>query len=166
MALRATSLKTLSFNGGSPWPYRLSGHYSFCLSCHGFPSPLDGVGLSALPHEITCTKIFLTVLEQKRPDEAWKIVARLHHKSDDVSESFARDEFDQMSQQVEVDEALAADESWLALFKKPSYRKRVICAFIMMYAGQASGNLVIASTSSTSLQYCSEIVDPSQIIAS
>jgi MFS family permease len=91
--------------------------------------------------------ILLLVLERKRRDEAWKIIARLHQRSDDSSDSFAQKEFYQMCRQIEVDEALAAGESWLALFQKPSYRKRVICAFFMMYAGQASGNLVIASIS-------------------
>ncbi|TAQ87445.1 hypothetical protein B7494_g4225 [Chlorociboria aeruginascens] len=87
------------------------------------------------------------LLEQKRSDEAWKIVERLHHRSDDPTDSFAKKEFYQMSRQVEADEALAAGETWLSLFSKPSYRKRVICAFFMMYAGQASGNLVIANYS-------------------
>ncbi|KAF3395419.1 Sugar transporter STL1 [Talaromyces pinophilus] len=75
---------------------------------------------------------------------AWEVISKLHYES---AEGLARAEFEQMLQQIRADIAAAENESLLDLFRKPSYRKRCICAFLVMYAGQASGNLVIANYS-------------------
>lgn len=85
------------------------------------------------------------MLFQNRHEEAWKIVAKLHHRANDPDGLFAREEFTQMSQQVKADQAAIKSETVMDLFRKPSYRKRMVCAFLMMYAAQSTGNLVIYS---------------------
>ncbi|KAI9870980.1 MAG: hypothetical protein M1830_003560, partial [Pleopsidium flavum] len=83
------------------------------------------------------------LLLQRRRDEAWKIVARLHLGADDPDQVFAREEFYQMSRQVETDRVLYENETLMDLFRKPSYRKRMICGFLTMFAAESSGILVI-----------------------
>lgn len=84
-----------------------------------------------------------------RHDEAWAILSKLHGISDDDDSSpeaiFAKEEFYQMRHQVAADKRQAAIDggSLKALFSKPSYRKRLFCAFITMFAAQSTGNLVV-----------------------
>lgn len=60
---------------------------------------------------------------------------------------FAKEEFYQMSCQVRVDKVTASDETFMTLFKKPSYRKRMICAFLVMFGSESTGILVLYSES-------------------
>ncbi|EXJ66855.1 uncharacterized protein A1O5_10050 [Cladophialophora psammophila CBS 110553] len=82
------------------------------------------------------------VLFQDRRDEAWAIISKLHGATDN-QQLFAREEFYQISRQADADKLLSSHESLLDLFRKPSYRKRMFCAFVTMFAAQASGNLVL-----------------------
>jgi hypothetical protein len=50
-----------------------------------------------------------------------------------------------MSEQVTADKEAYGDVSLLDLFRKPNYRKRMICGGVTMWAAEASGNLVIYS---------------------
>lgn len=50
-----------------------------------------------------------------------------------------------MSRQVDADKLLHSEEGLLDLWRKPSYRKRMICAFLTMFASESSGILVIYS---------------------
>lgn len=93
------------------------------------------------------------VIIKDRPDEAWVVMERLHgiqgHDEHSPMAVFAREEFYQMRQQVAADKRMAAIEgdSIKTLFTKPSYRKRMICAFFTMFAAESTGILVIYSTS-------------------
>jgi hypothetical protein len=88
-------------------------------------------------------------LYKDRPAEAWKVVSKLHGNNEEGDDSaiasFAREEFYQMTHQVQADKAMAAGESLMTLFKKPSYRKRMICAFLTMFGAESTGILVIYS---------------------
>ena len=46
-----------------------------------------------------------TVLRKGRREESWDIIAKLHGGVDDDSMIYAREEFYQMTQQVQIDEA-------------------------------------------------------------
>ncbi|CAK7234124.1 hypothetical protein SCUCBS95973_008828 [Sporothrix curviconia] len=89
------------------------------------------------------------LIMKDRPDEAWAILAKLHgiagHEQGSQEATFAREEFYQMRQQVAADKRLAAIEgaSITTLFTKPSYRKRMFCAFMTMFAAESSGILVV-----------------------
>ena len=50
-----------------------------------------------------------------------------------------------MSRQVEADRSMRDSMSLMELWRKPSYRKRMICGFITMFASESSGILVIYS---------------------
>lgn len=88
------------------------------------------------------------MLFKDRPSDAWKVVSKLHgsgEEADATVASFAREEFYQMSQQVQADKIMATGESFMTLFKKVSYRKRMICAFLTMFGAESTGILVIYS---------------------
>jgi hypothetical protein len=90
-----------------------------------------------------------TVLTRDRRNKAWAIISRLY--GDDSSEdsgSYAREEFNQMVQQVQVDESAWAQGGNRQLFTKPSYRKRMWMGFFIQYAAQSTGAQVIYS------EYC------------
>lgn len=85
------------------------------------------------------------VLVQGRAQEAWSIVARLHQRSDNPEQLFAREEFYQMSRQVDADKSMRDSMSLKELWTKSSYRKRMICGAITMFASESSAILVIYS---------------------
>ena len=93
----------------------------------------------------------MTVIMNDRYDEAWKVITKLHGLSREEATSplstFAREEFNQIKQQVSADKAAASHETVLHLFTKPSYRKRMICAFMTMFAAESTGILVVYSKS-------------------
>jgi fucose permease len=81
---------------------------------------------------------------QNRPQDAWKVIQKLHESGKDSSrDSFAKEEFYQMTQQVNVDQEMARGESVKTLFTKRSYRKRMFCAFMTMFASESTGILVV-----------------------
>lgn len=59
--------------------------------------------------------------------------------------SFAREEFYQIRQQAISDASTSSKETFWTLFTKPSYRKRMICAFLVMFASESTGILVVYS---------------------
>lgn len=90
-----------------------------------------------------------TVLMNDRTDEAWEVVLKLHANEKDKGGSayFAEEEFYQMKHQVIADKNSAAGETIWTLFTRPSYRKRMICAFLTMFGAASTGILVIYSAS-------------------
>lgn len=89
------------------------------------------------------------MLIQNRPDDSWKVVLRLHGVGNDASSetvSFAKQEFYQMRVQAAADSHMAAIETVWTLFRKPSYRKRMICAFLTMFGSESTGILVVYSS--------------------
>jgi hypothetical protein len=85
---------------------------------------------------------------RNRPDGAWAVTSKLHGspKAHDAQASlFAKEEFYQMSHQVAVDQAMGVNENVLTLFKKPSYRRRMVCAFLTTFGAESTGILVVYS---------------------
>jgi hypothetical protein len=100
--------------------------------------------LSPFHYETTDTNQMNTVLMQGRRQEAWDIVEKLHNSEKDSSRiSFAREEFYQMTYQVSADQEMARSETVTTLFTKPSYRKRMFCAFMTMFASESTAILVV-----------------------
>ena len=83
------------------------------------------------------------MLTRDRVEEAWKIVRRLHGDPNDEEDTFARNEFYQMVQQVQLDSTAWAQTGNKALFTKPSYRKRMWMGFFIQYSAQTTGAMVI-----------------------
>jgi hypothetical protein len=83
---------------------------------------------------------------QNRVDDAWHVVEKLHGSHSNVeAETFAKEEFYQMRCQVAADQTMASGETVWTLFTKPSYRKRMICAFLTMFGAESTGILVVYS---------------------
>ncbi|OAG33838.1 hypothetical protein AYO21_12057 [Fonsecaea monophora] len=86
------------------------------------------------------------LLMKDRRDSAWEVINLLHNTDKDSDShhiSFAREEFYQMSHQVSADLQISRTETLSTLFTKPSYRKRMFCAFMTMFATESTGILVI-----------------------
>lgn len=99
---------------------------------------------------MTCV---LAVISHGRAEEAWDVLGRLHYDPKDASQSFAREEFHQITTQLAADHATYGHVTILDLFRKPHFAKRMLCAAIVMFTSQAGGNLVIYSKSQLYLKY-------------
>lgn len=81
-----------------------------------------------------------------RLDEARSILQRLHcTNKDGDDDAYALAELYQIQKQVMIDRTLG--NSWMHIFKKPSYRKRAFLAIGTEAIIQCSGVLVINSES-------------------
>lgn len=79
------------------------------------------------------------LLMRGRSDEAWKIIEKLHDSKNNSSAiSFAREEFYVMKNQVEADLELAKQATWMSMFRSPSDRKRLFCAFMTMFGSEST----------------------------
>lgn len=78
---------------------------------------------------------------QDRIDEARVILDRLHSDPTDPDNEYARSEFYQIQKQIFIDRTL--ESSWIAMFRRPSYRKRAMYAIGTTFFIQCSGVLVI-----------------------
>ncbi|KZO90717.1 general substrate transporter [Calocera viscosa TUFC12733] len=84
------------------------------------------------------------LLLKGRRDEAWTIISKLHSRPGDPDDAYARDEFRQMVQQVQLDQA-AWDRGggMKQVITKPSYRRRMWIGFFTQYAAQTTGAMVV-----------------------
>lgn len=97
---------------------------------------------------------------QNRPEDAWEVVSKLHgngNAEDQTAISFAKEEFYQISRQAEADRVISANETIWTLFTKPSYRRRMICAFLTMFGSESTGILVVYSEYSMKLVHLMSI---------
>jgi hypothetical protein len=76
---------------------------------------------------------------QNRPEEARKVIYRLHATK--IDQTFAEQEFQEMTLQAEIDSTL--ESSWISMFTKPSHRKRVAIICWMCFIGQSTAVMVI-----------------------
>lgn len=74
---------------------------------------------------------------QGREIEAEAILIRLHAKSNDPNHDVAKAEFYQIKRQIEIDRTLG--NSWIHIWKKPSYRKRALLGMGTTSIIQCSG---------------------------
>lgn len=81
---------------------------------------------------------------KNRTHEAWAVLGKLHDaKISSERSSFAKEELYQITHQVAEDQELARSETVWTLFTKASYRKRMICAFLVMFGSESTGILVV-----------------------
>lgn len=76
-----------------------------------------------------------------RNDEAWKILSRLHHNTNDPDEIETHEEFYQMRKQIELEHV--NPRGYWAILTTPSYRKRAFLSCFVQLAANSSGGLVI-----------------------
>jgi hypothetical protein len=80
-----------------------------------------------------------------RHEEAFAVLQRLHHDSNDPTNSSAQAEYLQISQQVGFDRQQKA--GYWQMFTKPSWRKRSLITLFLFFASQSTGILGIANYS-------------------
>jgi hypothetical protein len=80
------------------------------------------------------------LIYNRRDEEGLQVLMKLHSYSEDLESRYAYAEFEQIKQQVELDRA--SERSWLALWKTPNTRKRMIFGFLVIAIAQSSGVLV------------------------
>lgn len=79
------------------------------------------------------------LLMANRVDDAKKVVRNLHKLSRHEEHHFAMAEFYQMQKQIEYDRSL--NPSYWQMFKRPSYRKRLLMTFGYAVLGQSTAVL-------------------------
>ncbi|RKK76706.1 hypothetical protein BFJ68_g10315 [Fusarium oxysporum] len=82
------------------------------------------------------------LLQNDYPDEALVVLKRLHANVHDSEFEFARKEFHDMQQQLNLEKAVGKD-SYLDLLTERSMLKRVAAGFLTMFGAQCTGTLVI-----------------------
>ncbi|KAI3584180.1 general substrate transporter [Fusarium oxysporum f. sp. albedinis] len=80
------------------------------------------------------------IIYNRRDEVGLQVLMKLHSYSEDLDSRYAHAEFEQIKQQVELDRA--SERSWLALWKSPNTRKRMIFGFLVIAIAQSSGVLV------------------------
>jgi len=86
------------------------------------------------------------LLSKGNREEAWQVLKTLRASLDDPEDIIAKEEFYQTQEQLRLDsEKLAALNMsvWTAVWKKPSYRNRMIIGFLTQWGAEFAGPLVI-----------------------
>ncbi|KAF2009416.1 general substrate transporter [Aaosphaeria arxii CBS 175.79] len=78
-----------------------------------------------------------------RHQEAYTTLKALHARGENSSDQVAKAEFCQIVQQLQFERATAAPNSWISIFKAPSYRKRLLLGFGVQFIAQSTGVLVV-----------------------
>ncbi|OAA60346.1 General substrate transporter [Niveomyces insectorum RCEF 264] len=107
------------------------------LAIQAIPPLLCGAGIVYLPESPRW------LISQDRDEEALAVVRKLHHDPTNPDDTFAFREYQQIRQQFEIDRR--NEVSLYQLFAKPSYRKRMIIGFIVLFGAQTTGTTVIAN---------------------
>ena len=81
-----------------------------------------------------------------RTDEALRVLLRLRQSLADPEDAVAEIEYMQITKQVELEASklsTAGGSVWTAVWKKPSYRKRMMIGFLMQWGSEFAGPLII-----------------------
>lgn len=84
---------------------------------------------------------YLVWVDEK--DEAWRVLRILHYDVDDPQEEAAQAELQQITLQVAFDKTQKA--GYIAIFRKPSWRKRALITIFLLFATQCTGILAIGN---------------------
>ncbi|KIM94679.1 hypothetical protein OIDMADRAFT_60456 [Oidiodendron maius Zn] len=87
------------------------------------------------------------LLMKGRDDDAWKVMGKLHSTTNAKENEYVQKEMFQMTRQIELDRTLPS--SWLEIFRRPSYRKRMGMAIFVVFAINSSGSQIIGIYSTT-----------------
>lgn len=95
-------------------------------------------------------------MSKGRAQEAWNNLSKLRRSPEDPEDLVAKEEFYQMREQLNLEARVRADLNqsvWIAVWKKPSYRKRMIIGFMTQWGVQFAGPLVIVSALVSSSEF-------------
>lgn len=88
------------------------------------------------------------LLSKGKSEEAWDVLRKLRRTPGDPDDITAKEEYYQTREQLKLDnEKLTATghSVWTAVWKKKSYRKRMIVGFMTQWGAEFAGPLVIVS---------------------
>lgn len=87
------------------------------------------------------------LISKGKQSEARSVLERLRKSPDDPDNLVAKEEYYQTTQQIHLEkERLSAyGNVWKAVFKKRSYRKRMIIGFLTQWGAEFGGPLIIVS---------------------
>ncbi|KEF51771.1 uncharacterized protein A1O9_12108 [Exophiala aquamarina CBS 119918] len=83
------------------------------------------------------------LIDKNRSQEGFAVLRKLHNRPEDPNETTAKEEFIQIQRQIELERAENINKGWGHLFKKPSYRKRLLLGFGTQFIAQSTGVLVV-----------------------
>ncbi|RKK27588.1 hypothetical protein BFJ66_g16131 [Fusarium oxysporum f. sp. cepae] len=83
------------------------------------------------------------LVDKDRSRDGYEVLRKIHHKDDDPEDHAAKEELYQIVQQIYLERSEGAPNSWLTMFQKKSYRKRLFLGFITQFIAQSTGVLVI-----------------------
>ncbi|KAJ9303263.1 hypothetical protein DTO271G3_637 [Paecilomyces variotii] len=112
--------------------------FPLCLQC--FPPLVLLLGSPWLPRSPRW------LISKGKMDEALLVLKRLRASPDDPNDLVAQEEFHQTKMQLQLEaEKLAATghSVWTAVWKKKSYRKRMIIGFLTQWGAEFGGPLII-----------------------
>ncbi|KIW78865.1 hypothetical protein Z517_08704 [Fonsecaea pedrosoi CBS 271.37] len=83
------------------------------------------------------------LVHKAKDDRAMDILKKLHHTSEDVNDLMAREEYYQIHAQIEY-ERTKPNNLW-AMWKVPSYRRRLVISWCLQFLAQSTGCVVVAN---------------------
>jgi len=78
-----------------------------------------------------------------RPQAGLQVLEKLHSRKEDNDHILAKEEFYQIQEQVALERELS--NSFLSIFKRASYRKRVLCGCLVQFSAISTGILVLVN---------------------
>lgn len=98
------------------------------------------------------------MISKDRNEEAWQVIHRLHSDPEDPTDSFAKSEMLQITEQFSLDKRRMESmgiKKWWNFFQQPSYRRRLGVGVLATMTVACSMNLVMNSKLRLSSHYCS-----------
>ena len=92
------------------------------------------------------------LLSKGKNEEAWTVLQKLRRSPGDPDDIIAKEEYYQTREQLKLDDqklAATGHSIWTAVWKKKSYRKRMIVGFMTQWGAEFAGPLVIVSSVNT-----------------
>ena len=89
------------------------------------------------------------LITKGKMDEAQKVLQQLRASPDDPNHEVAKEEFIQTKEQIRLESEKLSQyggSPWLAVFKKASYRKRMVIGFLTQWGAEFGGPLIIVSS--------------------
>lgn len=81
------------------------------------------------------------LIAHNKESEGLEVLQKLHDKGD-ANHIAAKEEFYQIRKQLELERETGV-QTFMQMIKRPSYRKRIYCGFLVMFAAQSTGVLVV-----------------------
>ncbi|KAI1618897.1 general substrate transporter [Exophiala viscosa] len=122
--------------------------FGFHFVNHPFQWRLQFIVLTSLSLLLVVAMYFIPesprwLMDHGRPDEAWRVLQRLHSSKKDPDARLARAEYVQIKAQIEEEKSLPS--GYWYILTNPHMRKRAICGSLVWIMGQSTGIVVIAN---------------------